>query len=148
MTQIVLLDTGPLGFITHPKASPQSNQCNQWMQSQLIKGTRVLVPGISDYELRREMLLIGSTKGIVKLDALRNAIGFAPITSTVMDQAAMFWARARKMGKPTASDAALDGDMILSGHAAVISSQGIRSPSPLRTSNTSTYSATPASGQT
>jgi hypothetical protein len=94
------------------------------MQSQLIKGTRVLVPGISDYELRREMLLIGSTKGIVKLDALRNAIGFAPITSTVMDQAAMFWAQARKMGRPTASDAALDGDMILSGHAVVISSQG------------------------
>ena len=70
------------------------------MQSQLVKGSRVLVPGISDYELRREMLLIGSTKGIVRLDALRKAIGFAPITSAVMDQAAMFWAQARKMGKP------------------------------------------------
>lgn len=124
MTQIVLLDTSPLGLITHPKASRQSNQCNEWMRSQLMKGTRVLVPGISDYELRREMLLIGSSKGIVKLNALRNGIGFAPITNAVMDQAAIFWAQARKMGKPTASDAALDGDMILSGHAAVISSQG------------------------
>ena len=124
MTEIVLLDTGPLGLVTHPKASPESYQCNQWMQSQLVKGTRVLVPGISDYELRREMLLIGSTKGIAKLDALRKAIGFAPITSAAMDQAAMFWARARKMGKPTAADAALDGDMILSGHAAVITDQG------------------------
>jgi predicted nucleic acid-binding protein len=84
----------------------------------------VLVPGISDYELRREMLLTGNTKGIVKLEALRNAVGFMPITTAVMDQAAVFWGQARKMGKPTASDAALDGDMILSAHAWVMTSQG------------------------
>jgi hypothetical protein len=94
------------------------------MESQLLKGTRVLVPGISDYELRREMLLVGSIKGIVKLNDLRNAIGFAPITIAVMDQAATFWAQARKMGKPTASDPALDGDMILSAHASLITAQG------------------------
>ena len=41
-----------------------------------------------------------------------------------MDQAAVFWAQARKMGKPTASDLALDGDMILSAHAAVLSGHG------------------------
>jgi hypothetical protein len=124
MTQIVLLDTGPLGLITHPKASKESNLCNQWMQSQLVKGARVLVPGISDYELRREMLLVGNSKGIIKLNALRKAIGFAPITIAVMDQAAAFWAKARKMGKPTASDPALDGDMILSAHASLITDQG------------------------
>ncbi len=97
MTQIILLDTGPLGLITHPKASRESDQCNQWMRAQLQKGVRVLVPGITDYELRREMLLTGSTKGIIKLDALRNAIGFVPITTAVMDQAAVFWAQARKL---------------------------------------------------
>lgn len=64
MSEIVLLDTGPLGLITHPKASHESDQCNRWMRGQLQKGVRVLVPGISDYELRREMLLNGSTKGI------------------------------------------------------------------------------------
>jgi hypothetical protein len=124
MNQIVLLDTGPLGLITHPKASHQSDQCNQWMRAQLQKGALVLVPGISDYELRREMLLTGNTKGIVKLEALRNAVGFMPITTAVMDQAAVFWSQARKMGKPTASDAALDGDMILSAHAWVMTNQG------------------------
>jgi predicted nucleic acid-binding protein len=124
MTRILLLDTGPLGLITHPKASQESDRCNKWMRFQLIKGTRVLVPGISDYELRREMLLVGNNRGIIKLDALREAIGFAPITVTVMDQAAKFWAQARKMGKPTSSDPALDGDMILSAHAWVISREG------------------------
>lgn len=124
MSQIVLLDTGPLGLITHPKVSSQSDLCNQWMRTQLLNGVRVLVPGISDYELRREMLQTGNTKGLVKLDALRSAIGFMPITTAVMDQAASFWAQARKVGKPTSGDAALDGDMILSAHASVISNQG------------------------
>jgi predicted nucleic acid-binding protein len=124
MSQLVLLDTGPLGLITHPKASPESNQCNQWMRDQLQKGSRVLVTGISDYELRREMLLNGAIKGLEKLDALRKAVGFVPITSEVMNQAAWFWAQARKMGKPTASDPALDGDMILSAHAHIMQTQG------------------------
>lgn len=124
MSQVVLLDTGPLGLITHPKASDESDRCNQWMRAQLKKGVRVLVPGISDYELRREMILTGNEKGLVKLDALRNAIGFMPITTAVMDQAAALWAQARKQGKPTASNAALDGDMILSAHARVINTHG------------------------
>lgn len=124
MTRIVLLDTGPLGLVTHPKASTQSDDCNVWMRSQLMKGTRILVPGITDYELRREMIRTGSTAGIAKLNALREAVGFAPITRVVMDQAATFWAAARNMGKPTASDTALDADMILSGHASVIGEQG------------------------
>ena len=124
MSLIVLLDTGPLGLITHPKASHESDECNKWMRDQLQKGVYVLVPGISDYELRREMVLNGATNGILKLDALRKTVGFVPITTAVMDKAATFWAEARKLGKPTASDLALDGDMILSAHASIVSSQG------------------------
>jgi hypothetical protein len=124
MSEIVLLDTGPLGLITHPRASQESDECNQWIRAQLKKGVRVLVPGIADYELRREMLLNGSTKGIIKLDALRNAVGFVPINTAVMDQAAAFWSQSRSMGKPTASNAALDGDMILSAHASVLGGEG------------------------
>jgi hypothetical protein len=124
MSQIVLLDTGPLSLITHPRASAESNQCNQWMRDQLKNGLGILVPGISDYELRREMLLNRATNGIAKLDALRKTVGFVPITSEVMDQAAAFWAEARKMGKPTASDPALDGDMILSAQAQFVTNHG------------------------
>jgi hypothetical protein len=124
MSDIILLDTGPLGLVTHPKGSTESDECNQWLREQIIKGTRVLVPGISDYELRREMVLNDSTKGITKLDALKNTIGFAPISTAVMNQAAEFWSQARRMGKQTATDKALDSDMILSAHAAVVASHG------------------------
>lgn len=124
MSDIILLDTGPLGLVTHPKGSTESDECNRWLREQITKGTHVLVPGISDYELRREMVLNDSTKGITKLDALKNTIGFAPINTVVMNQAAEFWAQARRMGKPTATDKALDSDMILSAHAAVVASRG------------------------
>ncbi len=124
MSDIILLDTGPLGLITHPLGSPESDACNQWMRSQLTTGARVLVAGIADYELRREMLLNRSTKGIIRLNNLNATIGFDPITTAVMNQAATLWAQARRMGKPTASDAALDGDMILSAHVALIAHRG------------------------
>ena len=124
MSDTILLDTGPLGLITHPLGSLESDACNQWLRSQISKGLNVLVPGISDYELRREMFLNGNTSGIIKLNNLKVAIGFDPITTAVMNQAAIFWSQARKMGKPTASDAALDGDMILSAQASLIAGRG------------------------
>jgi hypothetical protein len=116
MTDIILLDTGPLGLITHPRGSGESDACNQWMRRQLTKSTRVLVPGIADYELRREMLLNGNVRGIIRLNNLNAAVGFDAITTAVMNRAAVFWAQARRMGKPTASNPAIDGDMILSAH--------------------------------
>lgn len=124
MSDIILLDTGPLGLITHPLGSPESAACNQWMRSQITTGVNVLVAGIADYELRREMLLSGNTSGIIKLNNMKSAVGFDPIATAVMNQAAIFWSQARMMGKPTASDAALDGDMILSAHASLIAGRG------------------------
>ena len=124
MSDIILLDTGPLGLITHPLVSAESDDCNRWMQRQITVGVRVLVAGISDYELRREMLLNGNTNGLIKLNNLNAVVGFDPITTAVMNQAAIFWSQARRMGKPTASDAALDGDMILSAHASLIAGRG------------------------
>jgi hypothetical protein len=124
MSDIILLDTGPLGLVTHPLGSANSDACNQWLRYQITIGTRVLVAGIADYELRREMLLNQNTKGIIKLNNLNTIVGFDPITTAVMNQAAIFWAQARKMGKRTAPDAALDGDMILSAHASLITDRG------------------------
>ena len=124
MSDIILLDTGPLGLITHPLGSPESDACNQRMRSQLTTGIHVLVAGIADYELRREMLLNRNTNGIIRLNNLNATIGFDPITTAVMNQAAIFWSQARRMGNPTASDAALDGDMILSAHASLITGRG------------------------
>lgn len=121
---IILLDTGLLALVTHPKASPENDACNLWLRGQIEIGKLVVIPGICDYELRRELIRINSVSSIKKLEALNNSLRFAPLTTVVMNQAALLWARARKMGKPTAADSALDGDMILSAQAVLLEKQG------------------------
>ncbi|HEX6817847.1 MAG TPA: hypothetical protein VF120_05685 [Ktedonobacterales bacterium] len=82
----------------------------------------MLVPEIADYEVRRGLQLAGSIQGIAALDRSHLLLGYVPITTAAMRQAAEFWARARQMGRPTAADTALDGDVILCGQAVVLAS--------------------------
>jgi len=52
---IVLLDASPLGRVTNPHAGPVDAHCQAWLAGLLIDGaTRVSVPEIADYEVRRE----------------------------------------------------------------------------------------------
>lgn len=119
MTLLVLLDTGPLGLVVHPKGGEDARRCKVWLQGLLEAGTRVVVPAISDYELRRELLrtLIGTSDSIGRLDALVSTLGYLPINRETFEEAARFWAKARDAGRPTAPDAALDGDCILAAQA-------------------------------
>ena len=59
---VVLLDTGILGLITHPRISAEADGCNQWIASLMAQGVEINVPEISDYELRRELLRLGKIK--------------------------------------------------------------------------------------
>jgi predicted nucleic acid-binding protein len=117
MIRIILLDSGPLGLITNPSASEENRECNAWMQTRLREGNRVMVPAISAYEIRRELLRADKTKGLARLDGLERAVGYLSLTSEALFQAAEFWAKARRSGKPTAADSALDGDVILCAQA-------------------------------
>lgn len=120
MSRAVLLDAGPLGLATNPRLSQQSVACATWLQTLVAAGVRVVVPEIADYEVRRELLRAKKAAGIERLDALARLLEYLPITSSAMRQAAAFWAIARQQGQPTASDRALDGDMILAAQGARI----------------------------
>lgn len=85
---------------------------------------QVLVPEIADYELRRELLRSGRKRSIAVLDRYKQYLGYVPLTTEVMLQAAEFWAIARNQGKPTAPDRALDGDVILAAQAEVLGRSG------------------------
>jgi predicted nucleic acid-binding protein len=117
VSRIILLDAGPLGLVTNPKRSPQSLACAQWLQAQIASGTRVILPEISDYEVRRELLRAQKVKGIDRLDALAGLLQYLPLSTAAIRQAAILWAKARQQGQPTAADKALDGDVILAGQA-------------------------------
>ena len=117
MSQVVLLDAGPLGLVTNPRRSPPSVACAQWLQALVARGSRVIVPEIADYEVRRELLRANKMEGLARLDALVGLLEYLPLTTAAMRQAALFWARARQQGQPTADDKALDGDVILAAQA-------------------------------
>lgn len=117
MSQVVLLDTGPLGLVTNPRRSPQSVACAQWLQALVAHSIRVIVPEIADYEVRRELLRAKKERGPARLDALASRLEYLPLTTAAMRQAAVFWAQARQQGQPTADEKALDGDVILAAQA-------------------------------
>ncbi|HEY7347238.1 MAG TPA: PIN domain-containing protein [Ktedonobacterales bacterium] len=118
MSRIILLDAGPLGMLAHPKPAPE---IVAWLRRLVQEQVRVIVPEIADYELRRELLRIGSVKSIERLNELKNDLDYLPLTTSTMLKAAELWAEARRHGRPTADNKALDGDMILCTQAAIIS---------------------------
>jgi len=104
-------------MVTNPRATEQTERCTRWLEGLLARGVRVLIPEIADYELRRELLRADKVAGLQRLDALVAALEYLPLTTAVMRQAARFWAEARRQGRPTADEKALDGDVILAAQA-------------------------------
>lgn len=124
MSRVVLLDSGPLGMVTNPRATPLALECQLWLDSLELKGYKVMLPEIADYEVRRELLRAGKVTGITRLDQLKAAITYRPLTTEVMLKAAELWAQARRRGRPTADPKALDGDVILAAQATLVADEG------------------------
>lgn len=118
MSLVVQLDSGPLGLVSNPRAVPLAMECERWVETLLVGGADVVVPEIADYEVRRrELIRAGKREGIARLNVLRQALRYLPLSTKVMDQAAEYWAAARNLGRKAAPDAALDGDVILAAQA-------------------------------
>jgi hypothetical protein len=58
------------------------------------------------------------------LKLLRARFDYLEITAAALDQAAAFWALARRSGRPTTGPDDLDGDAILAGMAATAGQPG------------------------
>lgn len=114
---VVLLDTGPLGLLTHPRRSIREEPVD-WLTGLRRAGVRVAVPEIADYELRRELLRAG--RSLRRLGELEGLLVYLPLTTPVMQRAAKLWARLRNEGKPTGPPEALDGDVILAAQSLVL----------------------------
>jgi predicted nucleic acid-binding protein len=120
MSRLILLDSGPLGMVTNPKATGIPLDCQLWLKFLLLRGEKVAIPEISDYEVRRELLRAGLLRSLRRLDNLKQTLDYVPIQTATMLLAAELWAEARKTGQPTADPKALDGDVILSAQARLL----------------------------
>jgi len=110
----IVLDSGPLGKIAHPK---KSKAAAEWFISMLKSDCVVFLPEIADYEVRRELIRAGKTSSVTRLDEIKQLLDYLPIDTPTMLKAANLWAEARMRGTPTADKHALDGDAILAAQA-------------------------------
>lgn len=113
MNKVVLVDSTPLGQITHPNIKPQ---VKNWLQNLNNQEIKLLIPEIADYELRRQLLLNNRVKSIKRLDDLIKGRLILIDRKTVL-KACELWAWIRKQGLPTADRENIDGDVILSAQA-------------------------------
>jgi predicted nucleic acid-binding protein len=88
-----------------------------WVRSLLLKGYKVKLPEIADYEVRRELLRAKKLAGVKRLDDWKQRLEYLPITTPVILNAAELWAASRQAGIPTADPKELDGDVILAAQA-------------------------------
>jgi predicted nucleic acid-binding protein len=117
MSRLILLDSGPLGMATNPKAKGVPLECQQWLRSLLKKGEKIIIPEIADYEVRRELIRAGLLQSLRRLDNLKQTLEYVSIQTETMLLAANLWAEVRQAGQPTADPKALDGDVILAAQA-------------------------------
>lgn len=109
----LLLDTGVLGQVCHPR---KHADVRAWFRRAVVEHV-FLMSELADYELRRELLRIGATRSIARLDELGRELQYVPVSTVVWRQAAAVWAAARNTGNVAAPPAALDGDVIMAAQA-------------------------------
>ena len=81
MSRVVILDSGPLGMVTNPKASSaEIQECQVWLNFLMRRGEIIILPEIADYEVRRELLRAGKLAGIQRLDELKLQLTYRPLT--------------------------------------------------------------------
>ena len=114
---IIFLDSSPLSIISSPVTTPSFVSISTWANPHLSAGSRICVPEIVDYELRRELVRSGKSASIAALDTLKSYLDDVPLTTDSMILAADLWAHSRNSGMPTGDPKRLDVDVILSAQA-------------------------------
>jgi predicted nucleic acid-binding protein len=118
VTSIVVLDTSVLGLLCSSPVLPAVADCRTWLSRLDEAGVEVVIPEITVYELRRELIRIRANSKLDRLQELLGDPGPVEVTPEAWLKAAEFWAFVRSAGKPTADRHSLDGDAILGGVAA------------------------------
>lgn len=118
MNERFALDSTPLSLLCHPNLRlAEVREVRDWVARRVTLGDEVLIPEICDYEVRRELLRVGRTESVGRLDDLHAEYTVLAVTGDILRRAAQFWAEARQAGLPTASPEALDADAILAAQA-------------------------------
>lgn len=116
MTRSILLDSGVLGLVSHPRPSQESRACSAWLLA-VAAEDEVFIPEVTDYEVRREYLRRNNNQGIRLLDFLGQRLSYLPLETRHWRLAAQLWADARNSGHITAPAGDLNIDVLLAAQA-------------------------------
>jgi predicted nucleic acid-binding protein len=116
-----LLDSGPLGLLAHDRPVRRI-PIQDWLTQEIANGSTIYISEVADYEVRRELLrLIRSGQlppsRLHRLDQLPSLLVYLPLSTAMWRRAAELWAEARQLGAPSAGDAALDADALITAQA-------------------------------
>lgn len=119
MSRFLVLDSGPLGLLTHPQRNAEVVAITDWLSRCLRSGHRVIIPAIVFYELNRELLRAKKTFGVARLEAFASTTAgrYLPLSDEALRLAAELWAKARQQGRPSADHKDLDVDVTLAAQA-------------------------------
>lgn len=118
MTDRIALDASPLSLLSHRNLDqPRVREIRAWLEAQLAARVTIFLPGIVDYEVRRELLRAGKQRSVQRLDSLRTTLIYLPLDTPTMRRAAEMWAQVRNQGTPTADPKEIDADVILAAQA-------------------------------
>ena len=90
MARIIVLDAGPLGLASQAPGIVRADNCRRLIRDLDAASISVVAPEIADYEVRRELLRLGATAGLRRLDRLVSALFYDPITTPAMRLAAEY----------------------------------------------------------
>jgi hypothetical protein len=85
MNSIIVLDARPLLQICHPR---KWQGISDWSAEAVASGWRIVIPEITDYEVRRLLLKRGATRQLKELNGNVEDLYYAPLTTALMREAA------------------------------------------------------------
>jgi len=119
VSRFLVLDSGPLGLLTHPQRNAEVVAINEWLARCLLSGHRVIIPAIVYYELKancfapiKRLALPGSKP----LPPQHPVATFRSLTKR-FNWPQRFGQEPRQQGRPTADAKDLDVDVILAAQA-------------------------------
>ena len=110
MSSTLVLDARPLLQLCH---SRKWQGISDWLVEIASSGRRIIVPEITDYEVRRLLLKRGASAQLRRLNDIGNETYYSPLTTELMRDAAQVWADAEGSGHRFGHPKTLNADAIL-----------------------------------
>jgi len=123
MAPRILLDAGLVGLASVDPQNPTAAAFRQWFSGKRA-GAEVCITPLTRYEARRDLVRVGATRKLARVDEFCRDLTPLPVTDLAWEVATDFWAIVRRQGRSTASPLALDADAILAGVAATCGQPG------------------------